>query len=157
MTKQIVLLENLIEEYAWVDKLLEEKYNLYALTEENIDDFIDAGLLVERYSDMDKKLEESTTVSNYSSVSNISNPFCSIEVEQIFNSFPKLDFNLVSESESEVLSELSSSDYSDNLFLDSSSKNTSSNNSIFNELAEAYDSDEYYQRLGDNNRLFCFN
>ena len=65
MSEQIILLETFIEEYAWVDKLLAEKYNLYALTEENIDDFIDAGLLV------DKKSEESTTVSNHSNYRDI--------------------------------------------------------------------------------------
>ncbi len=144
MSEQIILLENIIEEYAWVDKLLEEKYNLYALTEENIDDFINAGLLVEQYNYIDKKLEDNCA-SISSSHSYISNPFCNIEVEQHFN------------SDLDLISELSSNDYSNEIFLDTSSKDTSSNNSIFDELADAYDSDEYYQRLGDNNRLFCFN
>jgi len=149
MSEQIILLENIIEEYAWVDKLLEEKYNLYALTEENIDDFINAGLLVEQYNYIDKKLEDNCA-SISSGHSYISNPFCNIEVEQHFNS------NL------DLISELSSNDYSNEIFLDTSSKDTSSkdtssNNSIFDELADAYDSDDYYQHLGDNNRLFCFN
>lgn len=144
MSEQIILLENIIEEYAWVDKLLEEKYNLYALTEENIDDFINAGLLVEQYNYIDKKLEDNCA-SISSGHSYISNPFCNIEVEQNFN------------SDLELISELSSNDYSNEIFLDMSSKDKSSNNSIFDELADAYDSDEYYQRLGDNNRLFCFN
>lgn len=144
MSEQIILLENIIEEYAWVDKLLEEKYNLYALTEENIDDFINAGLLVEQYNYIDKKLEDNCTSSN-SGHSYISNPFYNIEVEQRFN------------SDLDLISELSSNDYSNEIFLDTSSKDTSSNNSIFDELADAYDSDDYYQHLGDNNRLFCFN
>lgn len=130
MSEQMILLENIVEEYAWVDKLLEEKYNLYALTEENICDFIEAGLLNEYYTNIDNKMESywdntSKTISSTSSnTSNISNPFCNIEVEQ----------NIINDT----ISTISSSD------------------TLFNEYIDAYDSDEYCARIGSY-KLFCFN
>jgi hypothetical protein len=128
MSEQMILLENIIEEYAWVDKLLEEKYNLYALTEENIDDFIEAGLLNEYYTNIDNKMEKkwdniSKTSSTSSSHSNITNPFCNLEVEQIIMN------NMTNDSVSDI----------------------SSNDTLFDEYMDAYDSDEYCARIVDNN------
>ena len=128
--EQIILLENIVEEYAWVDKLLEEKYYLYALTEENIYDFIEAGLLNEYYTNIDNKMESycdnvSKSISSTSSnTSNISNPFCNLEVEQ----------NIINENISDI----------------------SSNDTLFEEYIDAYDSDEYCAKLGTY-KLFCFN
>lgn len=130
MSEQIILLENIVEEYAWVDKLLEEKYNLYALTEENIDDFIEAGLLNEYYTNIDNKMESywdnsSKSISSISSnASNITNPFCNIEVEQ----------NIMNDDISDI----------------------SINDTLFDEYMDAYDSDEYCAKIGLY-KLFCFN
>ncbi len=130
MSEHMILLENIVEEYAWVDKLLEEKYNLYALTEENIDDFIEAGLLNEYYTNIDNKMKSywdntsKTISSTNSTTSNISNPFCNIEVEQ----------NIMNDTISDV----------------------SSNDTLFDEYIDAYDSDEYCARIGSY-KLFCFN
>jgi len=46
------------ENYDWVDQLLCEKYYGYALTTENIDEYLEAGLLTEYYAWVDQKLEE---------------------------------------------------------------------------------------------------
>jgi hypothetical protein len=46
------------EQYAWVDELLNNKYNNYALTSNNIDDFMEAGLLGERWAWVDQRLTE---------------------------------------------------------------------------------------------------
>jgi hypothetical protein len=54
-TKQQVDLE---ERYAWVDQGLEELYYRYALTAENCDEFQDAGLLIQKWAWVDKKLQQ---------------------------------------------------------------------------------------------------
>ena len=48
---------NCIEQYSWVDARLSEMYNRYALTSENIDDYMEAGLLNERWAWADSLLE----------------------------------------------------------------------------------------------------
>ena len=48
----------LVENYAWVDQLLREKYYGYALTAQNCDEFDAADLLTENYAWVDRKLEE---------------------------------------------------------------------------------------------------
>jgi hypothetical protein len=45
-----------IENYAWVDQRLEELYHSYALTQDNLDDFINAGLMKEHYAWVDEYL-----------------------------------------------------------------------------------------------------
>lgn len=45
------------ENWNWVDKRLEELYHGYALTSDNYDEYIDAGLLVERGAWVDEKLQ----------------------------------------------------------------------------------------------------
>lgn len=45
------------ENWDWVDKRLEELYHGYALTSDNYDEYIDAGLLVERGAWVDEKLQ----------------------------------------------------------------------------------------------------
>ena len=45
------------ENSAWVDQRLEEMYHGYGVTEDNLDDYIDAGLLGESGSWMDDKLQ----------------------------------------------------------------------------------------------------
>jgi hypothetical protein len=40
----------LIENYAWVDKLLRQKFYNYALTNDNCDEFYSAGILPENYN-----------------------------------------------------------------------------------------------------------
>lgn len=45
------------ENSAWVDQRLEELYYGYGLTAENCDDYIDAGLLIERWDWVDNKLQ----------------------------------------------------------------------------------------------------
>lgn len=46
------------ENYAWVDKRLNELYNIYALTSNNVDEFESNGLLTENYDWVDARLEE---------------------------------------------------------------------------------------------------
>ena len=46
------------ENYDWVDNLLKEKYYLYGLTEQNINDYEDSGLLNEKWAWVDKRLED---------------------------------------------------------------------------------------------------
>ena len=54
--------ENLLQEnYAWVDKLLREKYYNYALTIDNYDEFYSAGLLTENYASKLEEIERQTT------------------------------------------------------------------------------------------------
>lgn len=48
----------LVENYAWVDQRLREKYYGYALTSANIDEFESADLLTENYDWVDRRLEE---------------------------------------------------------------------------------------------------
>jgi hypothetical protein len=48
---------SLNENSAWVDQRLEELYYGYGLTSDNCDDYIDAGLLVERWSWLDEALQ----------------------------------------------------------------------------------------------------
>jgi hypothetical protein len=48
----------LVENYAWVDQLLREKYYGYALTSVNIDEFESSELLTENYDWVDYRLEE---------------------------------------------------------------------------------------------------
>jgi hypothetical protein len=45
------------ENSAWVDQRLEELYHGYGLTAENCDDYIEAGLLIERWDWVDNKLQ----------------------------------------------------------------------------------------------------
>lgn len=45
------------ENWGWVDKRLEEIYHNYGVTEENYDDYIDAGLLNERWDWIDDELQ----------------------------------------------------------------------------------------------------
>jgi hypothetical protein len=47
-----------IENYAWVDQLLEEKYYNYALTAENADEYLYTDLLTENYAWVDYRLAE---------------------------------------------------------------------------------------------------
>lgn len=49
---------DMIEHSAWVDKLLEEKYYGYGRNSDNIDDYINAELLVENYAWVDARLAE---------------------------------------------------------------------------------------------------
>lgn len=49
---------DMIEHSAWVDKLLEEKYYGYGRNSDNIDDYINAELLVENYAWVDDRLAE---------------------------------------------------------------------------------------------------
>lgn len=46
------------EKWSWVDKLLEERYYSFAITEMNTDEFQSQNLLDEKYAWVDKKLEE---------------------------------------------------------------------------------------------------
>lgn len=46
------------ENWAWVDKRLEELYYSYALTSENCSDYMEAGLLKEFWSKVDESLEK---------------------------------------------------------------------------------------------------
>jgi hypothetical protein len=48
---------NLNEKFAWVDQRLAEQYNRYAMTCDNIDDMMEAGLLEERYAWVDDLLQ----------------------------------------------------------------------------------------------------
>ena len=138
---------NLVEKYAWVDQLLEEKYNLYALTEENVDDFIDAGLLVERYPDNNTILS-TPSPSNY-----ISNPFCNIEVEQRFNEL--IHIKLIQDDD-DTISEISSNTNTSHYNTDRQTMydllgditDDEEEDSIFLELIDEYDSDDYYDRFG---------
>ena len=50
--------DRFIENHAWVDKCLYEKYYGYALSCENVDEFIEAGLLGEHSSWVDIALEK---------------------------------------------------------------------------------------------------
>ena len=128
-----------MEEYAWVDKLLEQQYNMYSLTKENIDDFIQAGLLNNECLEKESNVSASTTTysSSSNSNSNITNPFCNIEVEQnIFNNYDIcLEIN-GNEDNSSIISSISST-------------------STTYDLNDAYDSDEYYIRVSRNS-LYCF-
>ena len=45
------------ENWAWVDQRLEELYHAYGITEENCDDYIEAGLLGERWNWVDEELQ----------------------------------------------------------------------------------------------------
>ena len=45
------------ENWAWVDQRLEELYHGYGLTEENSDDYIEAGLLSESFAWVDEELQ----------------------------------------------------------------------------------------------------
>lgn len=112
----IILLENITEEFDWVDKLLEAKYYMYSLNEDNIDDFINFNLIT------DNRSESEIEYKSVSSNSMISNPFCNTEVEQIFNSTIHIKNN--DDSVSSITSETSI----DTLFL---------------EYIDAYDSDDY--------------
>lgn len=56
------------ENYSWVDQRLSELYNNYALTAENCDDYISAGLLDENWSWADQKLEQMVEVSKECSI-----------------------------------------------------------------------------------------
>ena len=47
-----------VENYAWVDQLLREKYYSYALTSQNVDEYQAADLLTENYAWVDERLEE---------------------------------------------------------------------------------------------------
>jgi hypothetical protein len=152
-----------VEKYAWVDELLAEKYNLYALTEENVDDFINANLLNERYSEIDNKLEKtsnssSSPKSKNSSASSgqfISNPFCNIDVEEIFNSLVHLQVI----NDSETISEISSRSYTpDTTKCTDILSEDDEEDSIFLEIIDGYDSDDYYQRFGFNpeEKMFCY-
>ena len=49
---------NYTENYAWVDERLNELYYGYALTDENIDEFEEMGLLNENYAWVDERLNE---------------------------------------------------------------------------------------------------
>ena len=137
---------NLVEKYAWVDQLLEEKYNLYALTEENVDDFIDAGLLVERYPD------NNTTLSTPSHSHYISNPFCNIEVEQRFNELIHIKLIQDDDTISEISSNTNTSHYNTDrqtmYDLLGDITDDEEEDSIFLELIDGYDSDDYYDRFG---------
>jgi hypothetical protein len=49
----------LIENYAWVDKLLRQKFYNYALTIDNYDEFYSAGILPENYNfELEKEIEK---------------------------------------------------------------------------------------------------
>jgi hypothetical protein len=48
---------SLVENYSWVDRLLESKYYAYALELDNIEDYMEAGLLGFFKSDDDALLE----------------------------------------------------------------------------------------------------
>jgi hypothetical protein len=50
--------ENFSENYSWADERLQELYNHYSITPENIEDFMEAGLLNERWAYVDERLEE---------------------------------------------------------------------------------------------------
>ncbi len=53
----VITSELLHENWAWVDKRLEELYHGYGLTEDNFEDYIDAGLLGERWDWVDNELQ----------------------------------------------------------------------------------------------------
>lgn len=55
----------LTENYAWVDQLLAEKFNNYALTSFNCDEFDEAGLLCENYAWVDDLLDEMYNSARY--------------------------------------------------------------------------------------------
>lgn len=55
--KTALLKMNLVEHYSWVDRLLESKYYAYALDLNNIEDYMEAGLLGFFKSDDDALLE----------------------------------------------------------------------------------------------------
>ena len=134
------------EKYAWVDQLLEEKYNLYALTAENVDDFIDAGLLVERYPDT----SESNSYRSISSPNQyISNPFCNIEVEQRFNELIHIQVIKDDETISEISSSNSNNMQRQTMYdLLGDITDDEEEDSIFVEFIDGYDSDDYYTRFG---------
>jgi hypothetical protein len=49
----------LIENYAWVDKLLRQKFYNYALTIDNCDEFYSAGILPENYNfELEEEIEK---------------------------------------------------------------------------------------------------
>jgi len=56
------------ENYSWVDQRLRELYNNYALTSNNYDEYISAGLLNENYAWVDQKLEQLVQVSKEVSI-----------------------------------------------------------------------------------------
>ena len=95
----------LVENYAWVDKHLEEMYHGYALTFYNYDEYDSVGLLNENWSWVDKKLakqciNEKNSNSKLSESSEnvrkrlrcqspiptgnnyLSNPFCNLDCEK---------------------------------------------------------------------------
>lgn len=52
------------ENYAWVDRRLEELYYGYALTSANCDEYEAAGILTENYAWVDQRLEEMCSINN---------------------------------------------------------------------------------------------
>ncbi len=148
----MLLLENITEEFAWVDKLLEAKYYDYALNEDNVDDFIEAGFIIDNRSELTNNSSSNNSSSNNSSSSQISNPFCNIEVEQRFNSL----IHTVSSTNS--LSDISDKNDSP-LHRSLESKNSDSEeDTIFLEYMDGYDSDDFYQRFSftADGRIFCY-
>lgn len=134
------------EKYAWVDQLLEEKYNLYALTAENVDDFIDSGLLVERYPDTN---DSNSYRSNTFPQQYVSNPFCNIEVEQRFNELIHIQVIKDDETISEISSSNSNNMQRQTMYdLLGDVTDDEEEDSIFLELIDGYDSDDYYNRFG---------
>jgi hypothetical protein len=132
---------NLVESYDWVDKLLEERYKLYELTEKNIYNLINTNA--------------NSNNSSHKSSNLISNPFCNLEVEQKFNS-------LIHFTEKDNISEISSntisSEVKDNYAVANDASDSDSN-SLELEFMDGYDSDDYYYHMGRINQevnMFCF-
>lgn len=52
------------ENWSWVDQRLDELYYEYSITSDNCDDYIEAGLLVERGAWVDEKLQRQFDIEN---------------------------------------------------------------------------------------------
>lgn len=67
MSFQIAIPDSLLQEnYAWVDERLAEMYHIYALTDENYDEYEEAGVIKEHWDWVDKRLNEMCDISEHS-------------------------------------------------------------------------------------------